>query len=58
MSFYQQSDYLVPSEVVWNGNRWKKRGGEMDGEIETKLMKWKSTVNWLTGLVDRLNNNP
>jgi len=49
MSFYQKSDYLVPSEVVWNGNRWKKRGGEMDGEIETKLMKWKSTVNWLTG---------
>jgi len=26
-----------------------KRGGEMDGEIETKWMKWKSSVNWFTG---------
>jgi len=26
-----------------------KRGEEMDSEIETKWMKWKSSVNWFTG---------
>ena len=40
--------------ITWYHPKWRgmeidgKRGGEMDGEIETKWMKWKSSVNWFT----------
>ena len=41
--------------ITWYHPKWcgmemdGKRGGEMDGEIETKWKKWKSSVNWFTG---------
>jgi len=46
----------LPKKVItryhrkWYGMEMDgNRNGEMDGEIETKWKKWKSSVNWFTG---------